>query len=98
MAKQQPRRQKCQPKVYTESDFRRALRDAALNMEKHNLQLAIGCFALALRRKMNLDGDQIQEMLNLVQEYSFEALCYQDVRQEVKQATGLDLDVCIDFD
>lgn len=98
MANTQPRRQKCQPKVYTESDFRTALRQAAMNMEKHNLQLAIGCFALALYKKLGMDGDRIQEMLDLVQKYSFDALCYQDVRQEVKEATGLDLDVCIEFD
>ena len=98
MPKQQPRRQMCQPKVYTESDFRKALRQTAMNMEKHNLKLAIGCFALTLRRQLNMDGDQIQKMMNMVQEYSFEALCYQDVRQEIKQETGLDLDVCIDFE
>ena len=97
MSGKQPRRQKCQPKVYTESDFRKALREALMNMEKHNLKLAIGAFALALHRKLNMPGEEIQEMLNLVQELSYEALCYQDVKKELKEAIGFDLDVCIDM-
>lgn len=87
----QPNRQRCQPKVYTESDFRRALREAAMNLEKHHMKLCVASFALTLHRKLNLTGDQIADVLVATNEYSFNALCFQDVRKELKDETGLDI-------
>lgn len=87
----QPNRQKCQPKVYTESDFRRALREAAMNLEKHHMELCVASFALTLHRKLNLTGEQIADILVATNEYSTEALCFQDVRKELKAETGLDI-------
>ena len=87
----QPKRQKCQPKLYTESDLRRMTREATINLEKHHMQLAIGSFALAMHRKLGLTGEQIADVLVATNEYSFNALCFQDVRKELKDETGLDI-------
>lgn len=87
----QPHRQKCQPKIYTESDLRRMTREALLNMEKHHMEVAIGSFALALYRKLGLSSDQIADVLTATNEYSFNALCFQDVRKELKDEAGLDI-------
>ena len=87
----QPKRQKCQPKLYTESDLKRMTRDALMNMENHHIQLAIGSFALAMHRKLGLNGEQIADVLVATNEYSFNALCFQDVRKELKDETGLDI-------
>lgn len=87
----QPKRQKCQAKIYTESDLKRMTRDALMNLEKHHMQLAIGSFALAMHRKLGLNGDQIADVLVATNEYSFNALCFQDVRKELKDETGLDI-------
>ena len=87
----QPKRQKCQPKLYTESDLKRMTRDALMNLEKHNMQLAIGSFALAMHRKLGLNGDQIADVLVATNEYSFNALCFQDVRKELMDEAGLDI-------
>ena len=88
----QPNRQRCQPKIYTDSDFRRALRDAALNLEKHHAKLFLASFALALHRKLGLNSDQIGDVLVATNEYSVNALCFQEVRKELLEEAGLDLD------
>ena len=87
----QPNRQRCQPKVYTESDFRKALRDALMNIEKHHTQMCVGSFALALHRKLGLNSDQIGDVLVATNEYSINALCFQEVRKELMEETGLDI-------
>ena len=87
----QHNRQRCQPKVYTESDFNRALRTALMGIEKHHMQLCIGSFALALHRKLGLTSDQIADVLVATNEYSMNALCFQEVRKELKEETGLDI-------
>jgi hypothetical protein len=91
MASNQPRRQKCQPKLYTESDMRRIQKEALMNLERHHMKLAIGSFALALHRKLGLSADQIGDVLEATGEYSLNALCFTDVQRELKEETGLDL-------
>lgn len=88
----QPRRQHCQPKIYTESDFRKALREALMSIEKHHTQMCVGSFALALHRKLGLDSDKIADVLAATNEYSLNALCFTDVQKELLDETGLDLD------
>lgn len=92
MSKKQPRPQKCQPKLYTESDLRRMTREALVSLEKHNMKLCIGSFALALHRKLHLSSDQIADVLTATSEYSLNALCFTDVRRELLDEAGLDLD------
>lgn len=92
MSKSQPRPQKCQPKLYTESDLRRMTREALMNVEKQNMKVCIGSFALALHRKLGLNSDQIGDILAATSEYSLNALCFTDVRKELLDEAGLDLD------
>ena len=92
MTKNPSHRQKCQPKIYTESDLRRMTREALLRVEKHHMKLCIGSFALALHRKLNLKAEQITDVLKATSEYSLNALCFTDVRRELLDEAGLDLD------
>lgn len=92
----QPNRQRCQPKIYTESDFNRALRTALMGIEKHHMQLCIGSFALALHRKLGLNSDQIADVLVATNEYSVDALCFQDAKKELLEEAGLDLSEYVD--
>lgn len=96
MASKQPRPQKCQPKLYTESDMRRIQKEALMNLERHHMKLAIGCFALALHRKLGLNEEQMTDVLESVNIYSHEALCFTDVRKEVLEETGLDIEVFVE--
>lgn len=92
MSKNQPHRQKCQPKIYTESDLRRMTREALMRVERHHMKLCIGSFALALHRNLHLPADQIADVLKATGEYSLNALCFTDVRKELLDEAGLDLD------
>lgn len=91
MQKKQPSRQRCQPKVYTQSDFDRGMRAALAVVEKNHMKLSIGSFALAMHRKLGLNSDQIADVLVATNEYSLNALCFQDVRKELLEETGLDI-------
>ena len=97
MSDKQPKRQRCQPRVYTDSDFRRALREAAMSLEEHHMKLAIGCFVLALHRKLGLPKEQIADVLEAVNIYSHEALCFSDVKKEIMEETGLDIEVFVEM-
>lgn len=92
MANKQPRPQRCEPKLYTESDMRRIQRHALMELEKHHMKLAIGSFALALHRKLGLNADQIGDVLEATNVYSHESLCFTDVKKELKEETGLELE------
>lgn len=96
MSNKQPRRQRCQPKIYTESDMRRIQRQALMDVGKHQTQLYLAAFGLTLHRTLGLTGDQIADILVATNEYSHESLCFQDARKELLEETGLDLDDCTD--
>lgn len=91
MANKQPNRQRIQPKVYTDSDFRKALRDAVYNVGIQNMKINIATFALVLHRKLGMDKDAIMDVLNETSRLTDEALCYTDVRKQVLEETGLDI-------
>ena len=91
----QPKRQKCAPKVYTDSDFRKALREAVYNVGIQNMKINVASFALALHRTTDMSKEDITEVLNATSEITNEVLCYSDVRREVLDETGLDLDIFV---
>lgn len=88
----QASRQKCQPKLYTEADLRRMTKDALMRIERHHMKVSIGSFALALHRKLGLDSNQIAVVLTAASEYSMDALCFEDVRKELLEEAGLDIE------
>ena len=93
--KTQPKRQRCAQKVYTDSDFRKALREAVYNVGIQNMKINIASFALALHRITDMPKEDITEILNETSKITNEVLCYTDVRNQVLNETGLDLDVFV---
>lgn len=93
--KTQPKRQRCAQKVYTDSDFRKALREAVYNVGIQNMKINIASFALALHRITDMSKEDITEVLNETSKITNEVLCYTDVRNQVLDETGLDLDVFV---
>lgn len=93
--KTQPKRQRCAQKVYTDSDFRKALREAVYNVGIQNMKINIASFALALHRITDMSKEDITEVLNETSKITNEVLCYTDVRNQVLNETGLDLDVFV---
>jgi len=96
MSSKQPKRQKCQPKVYTDSDFRKALREAVYNVGVHNMKLNIASFALSLHRHGGMDKEKMIEILSETAKISNEALCYTDIRKSVLDESGLDIEEFIE--
>lgn len=96
MPNKQPHRQKLEPKVYTESDFRKALRETVYKIGIQNSKIHIASFALALHRKLGMNLDQMIDMLNETSKTTNEALCYSDVRKQVLEETGLDIAEYVD--
>ena len=92
MSNKQPARQKCQKKIYSETEFQRALRDAVMEIAKQNIKITVAAFALTMHRKLGLNEDQIGDLLEAMNEISNNALCFTDVRKELKEEVGLDID------
>lgn len=88
----QPSRQRCQPKMYTEADLRQMTKDAMMRIERHHMKVSIGSFALALHRKLGMNSSQIADVLAASSEYSMNALCFEDVRKELLEEAGLDIE------
>ena len=91
MSNKQPRRQRCQPKVYTESEYQRGLRDTAIKIAKQNVLVTVAAFALTMHRELGLDSDRIGDLLVKMNEISNNALCFEDVRRELKEEADLDI-------
>ena len=77
--KTQPKRQRCAQKVYTDSDFRKALREAVYNVGIQNMKINIASFALALHRITDMSKEDITEVLNETSKITNEVLCNTDV-------------------
>lgn len=88
----QPKRQKCQKKIYSETEFQRALRDAVMEIAKQNIKITVAAFALTMHRKLGLNEDQIGDLLEAMNDISNNALCFTDVKKELKEEVGLDID------
>lgn len=91
MSNKQPRRQRCQPKVYTESEFQRELRNTAIKVAQQNVLITVAAFGLTMHRELGLDGDKIGDLLEKMNEISNNALCFEDVRRELKDEADLDI-------
>lgn len=91
MSNKQPRRQRCQPKVYTESEYQRGLRETAIKVAQQNVLVTVAAFALTMHRELGLDSDRIGDLLEKMNSISSKALCFSEVRKELKDETGLDI-------
>lgn len=91
MSNKQPRRQRCQPKAYTESEHQRELRNTAIKVAQQNVLITVAAFGLTMHRELGLDGDKIGDLLEKMNSISSKALCFSEVRKELKDETGLDI-------
>lgn len=91
MSNKQPKRQKCQPKVFTATDYERQLRKSVTGVTRQCTQIYMASFALALHRKLGIEPEKIMDALEETSRISCDALCFTDVCKEVMDETGLDL-------
>lgn len=87
----QPKRQRCQPKKYTETEYERQLRKSITDVTRQCTKIYMDSFALALHRKLGIEPEKILDALEETSQISCEALCFTDVCKEVMDETGIDL-------
>jgi len=80
------------PKKYTESELRDILRRTLIDVTKHQQALSMVSFALAMK-DIGLKSEAILDVLVKTNEYKFEALCFEELRNKLMEETGLDLDL-----
>lgn len=87
----QPKRQRCQPKKYTETEYERQLRKSVTDVTRQCTKIYMASFALALHRKLGIEPEKIMDALEETSRISCEALCFTDLCKEVMDETGIDL-------
>lgn len=87
----QPKRQRCQPKKYTETEYERQLRKSITGVTRQCTKIYMASFALALHRKLGIEPEKIMDALEETSRISCDALCFTDVCKEVMDETGIDL-------
>lgn len=87
----QPKRQRCQPKKYTETEYERQLRKSITGVTRQCTKIYMASFALALHRKLGIEPEKILDALEETSRISCDALCFTDVCKEVMDETGIDL-------
>ena len=87
----QPKRQRCQPKKYTETEYERQLRKSITSVTRQCTKIYMASFALALHRKLGIEPEKILDALEETSRISCDALCFTDVCKEVLDETGIDL-------
>lgn len=87
----QPKRQRCQPKVFTATEYERQLRKSVTDVTRQCTKIYMASFALALRRKTQMEPETIMDVLEETSRISCDALCFTDVCKAVMDETGIDL-------
>ena len=87
----QPKRQRCQPKVFTATEYERQLRKSVTDVTRQCTKIYMASFALALHRKLGIEPEKIMDALEETSRISCDALCFTDVCKEVMDETGIDL-------
>ena len=91
MAKKIPKRQKVQPKLYTEADLERAARRGAEASAEYNVYLTMGSMLKALHELYGFGEVRCNRLIDRVMEVQFETIVCSELLEEVKQLTGVDL-------
>jgi hypothetical protein len=85
------RAQKCQPKIYTESDLRKAISDAITEIARHNLQITIAACALVAHREFGFGKQRLGRLIENINTISFDTLNVGELQKQLKEETGVDL-------
>lgn len=87
----QPKRQKCVPKKYTESEVRKKLLDQAIALNTHAAHMMGAACALALHRRFGFDQEQILSVLEGMDEIALESMSFSELRETLLEETGVDI-------
>ena len=86
-----PKRQKCAPRKYTESEVNKKLQELEMDLTRHHTNLLCAAFALAMHRILGTEGEQISAVLDELNRLSFEALSFSELQEKVMEETGVEI-------
>ena len=86
-----PKRQKIQPKQYTQKDLDDAARRGVESSAKFNLYLTMGSMLLALHELHGFGNKRLNRIIDKMLEIEFNSLSYTELLDEVQKKTGIDL-------
>lgn len=86
-----PKRQKIQPKLYTEADLERAARRGAEASAEFNIYLTMGSMLKALHELYGFGKVRCDRLVDRVMEVQFETIVVSELLEEVEKLTGVDL-------
>jgi len=87
----QPRRQKCAEKKYTQSEVNRMLRESTEAVAKHNVYTTVAACALALHRVYGFGQLRIIRALEEMDRLAFESFSFEEIREALLNETGIDV-------
>lgn len=86
-----PKRQKVQPKLYTEKDLHDAARKGCESSAKFNIYLTMGSVLMALHELHGFGNKRLNRIIDKVMEIEFNTISPSELLDEVQKKTGIDL-------
>lgn len=96
MNRRQRRAMKNVPRKFSETDMRRAAREAALSTGRHSTQMTLAAVCLALHEMHGFGTKRLTRVLETVQDITMQALCASELVDRLKEEVGVVL--CRDED
>lgn len=87
----QPRRQKCAEKKYTESEVNAMLRKATEGVARHNVYTTVAACGLTLHRAFGFGQKRVLRALREMDKLVFEADCFEQIREALRDEVGVDV-------
>lgn len=85
------RSKKCQSKLYTADDMRKAVSDSIAEIARHNLQITIAACALVAHREFGFDQQCIDRPIKGINDISFDTMNVGELAEQLKAETGVDI-------
>ena len=87
----QPRRQKCAERKYTESEVNAMLRKAVEGVAGHNVYTTVAACGLTLHRAFGFGQKRVLRALQAMDKLVFEADCFEQIREALRDEVGVDV-------
>lgn len=91
MNRRQRRAMKNQPKRFSESDMRRAAREAAQTTASHSTEMILAALCLALHGEFGFGQRRCVRVLERIEQITLEALCAGELVDRVKDCMGVEI-------
>lgn len=87
----QPRRQKCAERKYTESEVNAMLRKATESVARHNVYTTVAACGLTLHRVFGFGQKRVLRAFQEMDKLVFDADCFEQIREALRNEVGVDV-------